>query len=91
MVPPAMIDGMKPLYYADVVEYREILKGYMATVPRMLVLVFVPDDKSYCILGTDAQFGKWEQYSNYVFPELKTALEAPEIIFRIARFPWKKV
>lgn len=91
MKPQALIDGMKPLYYADVVEYREALAGYMFHVPRMFVLVLVPDDSSYCILGTDAQFQNWEQYSNYVFADLKPAMEAPEVIFRIPKFPWKKV
>lgn len=91
MHPPPFIDGMKPLYFADVVEYKSVLSGYMMDVPRMFVLVWVADDRSYCILGTDVQFGNWERYSNYVFADLKTAMEAPEVIFRIPKFPWKKV
>ena len=89
--PPAKIEDMKTLFYSDVKKYKDQLAGYMPSVPDYLVIVQQAEDSSYCILGTDNNFDNWDLYSNYVFPKLETALEFPEVIFRIADFPWKKV
>ena len=90
--PPANIEDMKTLYYADVRQYKDWLKKYMVKVPDLLVVVFWPVDKSYCLLGTDVEFNNWEQYTNYSFKELKPALELPDTIFRIPEdVQWIKI
>ena len=90
--PPANIEDMKTLYYADVRQYKDWLKKYMANVPDLFVVVFWPVDKSYCLLGTDVEFNNWEQYTNYSFKELKPALELPDTIFRIPEdVQWIKI
>ena len=90
--PPANIEDMKALYYADVRQYKDWLKKYMANVPDLFVVVFWPVDKSYCLLGTDVEFNNWEQYTNYSFKELKPALELPDTIFRIPEdVQWIKI
>jgi len=92
LTPPAKIEEMQTLYYALVDSYGALLKKYMMNVPRVLIVVYEPEDKSYCILGTDRQFGNWEQYTNYVFKDLQTALEFPDTIFRLPDdFEWIKI
>ena len=88
---PAFIEEMKVLYHADVRPYKNQLKKYMQAVPERLVIVFQESENDYCILGTDVNYENWDQYSNYVFPKLETALEFPEIIFRITDITWQKV
>lgn len=88
--PPAMIEEMRTLYFADARPYTLHLKKYMPKAPHWLVIVFYEEDKSYCILGTDDAFENWEQYTNYVFKDLPTALDFPHVIFRIDDFPWRK-
>ena len=90
--PPGNIEDMKTLYYADVRPYRDWLMKYMQNIPDLFVVIFWPQDNSYCLLGTDAQFGNWEQYTNYSFRDLKPALELPDTIFRLPDdFRWIKV
>ena len=90
--PPAQIEDMKTLYYADVRPYKEHLKKYMSNVPELFVLIYWPVDNSYCLLGTDADFCNWEQYTNYSFRDLKPALELPDTIFRLPDdFTWMNV
>ena len=92
LLPPANIEDMKTLYYADVRPFNTWLKKYMQKVPDLFVLVYWPEDKSYCILGTDIQFNHWDEYTNYSFKELQPALELPDIIFRIPDgFQWIKI
>lgn len=83
---------MKTLYYADVRPFQQHLKKYMPKVPDLLVLVFYEEDKSYCILGTDAAFNNWEEYTNYVFKEVEPALQFPDTILRMPDdFRWIKL
>lgn len=90
--PPAQIEDMKTLYYADVRPFSNHLKKYMAKVPDLFVVIFYPPDNSYCILGTDAAFSNWEGYTNYVFKEVEPALQFPDTIFRVPdEFCWVKV
>lgn len=90
--PPAAIDEMQVRYYATVAPYKAHLKKYMPEVPHFLVLVYYPDDKSYCILGTDERFQNWERYTNYVFKDVQAALEFPDTIFRLPDdFKWIKI
>ena len=90
--PPANIEDMKTLYYADVEPYKAILKKYMRDAPDLFVLVYYPEDKSYCILGTDKEFQNWENYTNYIFKELQPAMELPDTIFRLPDdFRWIKI
>lgn len=89
--PPARIEDMQVLYYADVRQQRNWLKKYMTRVPDCLVLVYWPQDKSYCIVGTDAAFAHWEAYPNYAFKELRPALEFPDTILRLPEWEWVKV
>lgn len=90
--PPAAIDDMKTLYYADASPFATQLKKYMPKVPHWFVIVYYEEDKSYCILGTDEDFGNWEGYTNYVFKELRPALELSDTIFRLPdNFRWIKV
>lgn len=90
--PPAAIEDMKTLYYADVRPFRDHLKKYLQVVPDLFVVVYWPVDNSYCLLGTDAGFGHWDHYTNYSFRELKLALELPDTIFRVPDdFRWIKV
>jgi hypothetical protein len=92
LTPPAAIEDMKVLYYADVRPFNSWLKKYMQKVPDLFVLVYWPEDKSYCILGTAVGFDHWDQYTNYSFKELQPALELPDTIFRIPDdFRWIKV
>lgn len=88
--PPAAIEDMATLYYADVRPYHQHLKKYMPLVPAVFVIVQEPDG-TIDILGTDAEFGNWEAYTNYVFKELGPALEFPHVIFRIDDFTWIKL
>lgn len=87
--PPAAIEDMTTLYYADLQPYKTHLKKYMPVVPDWFLVVQEPDG-TIDILGTDAAFGNWEGYTNYVFKELQPALELPHTIFRIDDFEWKK-
>jgi hypothetical protein len=90
--PPANIEDMKTLYYADVRPYKDWLKKYMQKVPDLFVVVYWPKDKSYCLLGTDSAFNNWEQYTNYSFHDLQPALELPDTIFRIPdHFQWVRI
>lgn len=90
--PPATIEDMKVLYYADVRSFRDHLNKYMQPVPDLFVLIYWPEDKSYCILGTDSRFNHWDQYANYSFKELQPALELPDTIFRVPDdFRWIKI
>ena len=89
--PPAAIEDMQTHYYAKLAAYEAHLKKYMPLVPELFVLVYWPEDKSYCILGTDEAFENWERYTNYAFKELQPALELPHVIFRIDDFTWTKV
>lgn len=83
---------MRTLYYADVRPFETHLKKYMQKVPAIFVLVFYGEDKSYCILGTDAAFNHWEDHANYVFKEVQPALEFPDTIFRVSDdFKWIKI
>lgn len=90
--PPAMIEDMTVLYYAGVDAYEAHLKKYMPLVPKQLVVVYWPEDKSYCILGTDEGFAHWERYANYAFKELQPALEFTDTILRLPDdFRWIKL
>lgn len=90
--PPATIEDMQCLYYADVRPFRDHLKKYMQKVPDVFVVIYWPVDNSYCLLGTDAQFNNWEEYTNYSFRDLKPTLELPDTIFRIPdEFRWIKI
>lgn len=90
--PPANIEDMRCLYYADVRPFRDHLKKYMQTIPELFVVIYWPVDNSYCLLGTDAQFGNWENYTNYSFRDLKPTLELPDTIFRLPdEFRWIKI
>lgn len=90
--PPAYIEDMKVLYYADVRPYTAHLKKYMQPVPEAFVVVYWLPDNSYCLLGTDAAFSNWENYSNYSFRDLQPTLELPDTIFRLPEdFRWTKV
>jgi hypothetical protein len=90
--PPVSIEDMKTLYYADVRPFRAHLKKYMQNVPDLFVVIFWPTDNSYCLLGTDAEFNNWEEYTNYSFRDLKPALELPDTIFRLPdAFRWIKI
>jgi hypothetical protein len=83
---------MQTLYYALLDSFSSQLKKYMLQVPRVFMLVYEPTEKTYCILGTDRQYNNWEQYANYVFTDLETALEFPETILRLpAGFEWIKI
>jgi hypothetical protein len=90
--PPAQIEDMKTLYYADVQSYKSHLKKYMENVPDLFVVIFWPTDNSYSLLGTDVEFNNWEQYTHYSFSELQPALELPDTIFRLPDgFKWIKI
>ncbi len=90
--PPAFIEDMQTLYYASVDAYETHLKKYMPVVPKKLVLVYWPEDKSYCLLGTDEDFKNWERYTNYAFKELQPALEFTDTILRLPDdFRWIKI
>ncbi|HEV7329817.1 MAG TPA: hypothetical protein VGN63_02160 [Flavisolibacter sp.] len=90
--PPALIEDMQTLYYADVRPYKEQLKKKMPKVPDYLVLIYWPTDKSYCILGTDAAFEHWDEYTNYAFKEVEPALEFADTILHLPdSFSWIKV
>ena len=90
--PPAKIEDMNVLYYADVRAFGDHLKRYMQSIPDLFVVIFWPEDNSYCLLGTDAQFGNWDHYTNYSFRDVKPALELPDTIFRLPDdFCWIKV
>ena len=90
--PPASIEDMTTLYYADVRQHATWLKKYMQAVPDLFVIAYWPQDKSYCLLGTDIHFSNWEQYTNYSFRDLQPALELPDTIFRMPDdFQWIKV
>lgn len=89
--PPAAIEDMQTLYYAGLDGYEAYLKKYMPLVPKRFVLVYWPEDKSYCILGTDENFSNWERYVNYAFKELQPALEFTDTILRLPDdFRWIK-
>jgi hypothetical protein len=90
--PPANIEDMQTLYYADVRRYKDLLTKYMQNVPALFVIIHWPVDDSYCLLGTDQEFNNWEQYTNYSFRDLQPALELPDTIFRLPDdFRWIKV
>lgn len=90
--PPANIDDMHVLYYADVRPFNDHLKKYMQNVPALFVVIYWPVDNSYCLLGTNANFNNWEEYTNYSFRDLQPALELPDTIFRLPDdFKWIKI
>ena len=90
--PPPQIEDMQTLYYADVRPYKVQLKNKMPKAPDYLVIIYWPVDKSYCILGTDASFEHWDEYTNYTFKEIKPALEFTDTILRLPDdFTWIKV
>jgi hypothetical protein len=89
--PPAQIEDMQTLYYGNVQPYRELLKKKMPRVPDYLVLIYWQVDKTYCILGTDAAFEHWDEYTNYTFKALEPALEFTDTILRLPDdFTWVK-
>ena len=90
--PPATIEDMQCLYYADVRPFSNHLKKYMQRVPDLFVVIYWPVDNSYCLLGTDVNFNNWEDYTNYSFRDLKPTLELPDTIFRLPdEFRWIKI
>lgn len=91
MQAPQMIDDMELLYFGATAQHQQQLQRYLQPVPPLFVVVFYPPDNSYFLLGTDENFSGWQQYRNYVFSQLKNALELPHIIFRINDFEWQKV
>ena len=90
--PPLQIEDMQSLYYADVRPYKTQLQTKMPKAPDFLVIVFWPVDKSYCILGTDAIFEHWDDYTNYAFKEIDPALQFTDTMLRLPDdFRWLKV
>jgi hypothetical protein len=86
--PPAFIEHMKVCRYADTTPYAARLGRFMKPLPHWLLVVEDSAENTFCILGTDAHFGNWEQYANYVFKDLPTALEAPEVVFKTGSVRW---
>lgn len=88
---PSAIDEWNVLYYTETAPYRSRLQRYLPEVPPYWLLVYDTVEKSYSIIGTDAQLQQWDRFRSYVFKDLESAMEAPVIIFRLQDLQWKPV